>query len=135
MLFQQSALYKNLADQADAAQTPKPQLRRLLATRFDLSDFDNANLERLALAYHGEIEPVHQQVLTVIRQFHAKFPSGVVGKGIDASPPPELAGLQQQGDAVTLRYRDLLRSSMREEDFQKLHAKVRATFGSPLSGN
>jgi len=38
--------------------------------------------------------------------------------------------LQQQEDTIALRYRDLLRTSMREEEFQKLRAKVRKTFGN-----
>jgi hypothetical protein len=49
-LFVRAALYKKLADEAEAAQSPKPQLRRILPARFGLSDADAASLERLALA-------------------------------------------------------------------------------------
>lgn len=133
ILFRRAVLYKNLADQADAAHSPKPYLRRILANRFALNDFDSSTLERLSLAYQREIDPLHDQALAVMRQFHARFPLAIVGPGVDASPPPELSLLQNQQDLVVLRYRDLLRSSMREEDFQKLHARIQADFGRPLS--
>lgn len=128
-LFRRDLLLNQLADDADNAHDPKPFLRKVLANRFDLSGADNATLDRLSIAYQREIDPIHAQVLVIIGQFRARFPFGVIPKGADASPPPELAQLQQQEDAVALRYRDLLRTSMREEGFQKLHAKVRQDFG------
>jgi hypothetical protein len=101
-----------------------------LAHRFDLSEAERANLDRLSIAYQHEIDPIHARALVVIGQLHARFPSGIIPQGADASPPPELAQLQQQEDTIALRYRDLLRTSMREEEFQKLRAKVRKTFGN-----
>jgi hypothetical protein len=129
-LFRQVLLYKKLADEADKSPTPKPYLRHILADRLGLSDDNNTSLDRLAVAYQGEIDPIHKQVLATIASFHARFPLGVVPHGADTSPPPELATLQQQEDAVTLRYRDLLRNSMSEDDFQKFHTKVLASFGN-----
>jgi hypothetical protein len=128
-LFRRDLLVHRLADEADAAHDPKPYLRKVLAYRFNLSENDNASLDRLSIAYQREIDPIHAQTLVIIGQFHARFPSGVIPRGADASPPPELAQLQQQEDAVALRYRDLLRTSMHEEEFQQFHAKVRKTFG------
>ena len=128
-LFRQAVLYKKLADEAD--KSPKPELRRILATRYGFSDPDNATLQRLALAYQAEIAPINQQVIAAIGKLHARFPSGTILRGADTSPPPELFDLRNQEDAVTLRYRDLLRTSMREEDFQKVHAKIIAGFGMP----
>jgi hypothetical protein len=134
ILFRRTLLYKKLADEADAAHTPKPQLRNILPNRFDLDKADSASLERLSLAYQVEIDPIHAQVVAAIAKFHARFSSGIAQKGADdTSPPPELAQLQQEEDAVTLRYRDLLHNSMREEDFQKVQAKVRDAFGKPLA--
>jgi len=132
-LFRRAVLYKKLADEADASHTPKPQLRRILATRYGLNDSDSATLLRLALAYQAEIAPIHQQITDAVRTFQARFPSGIIPRGADSSPPPELRKLQDQEDAVTLRYRDLLRTSMREEDFQKANAKIRENFGKPLA--
>ena len=77
-LFRQTVLYKKLADEADATPSPKPQLRRILATRYGFSDSDSATLLRLALAYQAEIAPIHQQVQALIRQDQARFPSGII---------------------------------------------------------
>jgi hypothetical protein len=124
-------LYKKLADQADTTATPKPQLRRILAARYGFSDADSATLLRLAFVYLAEITPLHQQALAVLKKDHARFPSGNIPRGADTTPQPELKDLQKQEDAVTLRYRDLLRTSMREEDYQKVHAKIVAKFNTP----
>jgi hypothetical protein len=131
-LFRQSMTYEKLADEAEASHDPKPYFRRLLAARFQLSDDDNANLKRLSLAYQGEIDPIHTRVVEIITRFHARFPTGVIGPGEDPNPPTELKILEQQEDAVTLQYRDLLRNSMKEEAFKKLHATILESFGKPL---
>jgi hypothetical protein len=98
--FQRTLLYKRLADEAESAQKPKPYLRRILANRFALSDDDSASLQRMAIAYQAAIKPVHEQLMAVVKQYRARFPFGVVPPGADATPPPELAELQQQEDAV-----------------------------------
>jgi len=127
-LFRQAVLYKELADQAETTPSPKPQLRRILAARYGFSDTDNATLLRLALAYQSEVAVIHQQVLTIFKKDQARFPLGIIPKGADTSPPSELKYLQNQEDALTLHYRDLLRTSMREEDFEKTHTKIIANF-------
>ncbi len=132
ILFQRTLLYKRLADEAESAQKPKPYLRRILANRFALSDDDSASLEKMAIAYQAAIKPVHEQLMAVVQQYRARFPFGMVPPGTNATPPPELAELQQQEDAVTLLYRDLLHNSMREENFQKLNSKVTTDFGGHL---
>jgi hypothetical protein len=129
VLFRQAALYQKLADEAEASDKPKPYLRHILATRFELSDDDNATLNRLSISYQKETDPIQKQVVEVVQRFHARFPSGIIEPGMDDAPPSELAVLERQEDVVTFRYRDLLRNSMREEAFQKFHAKILEQFG------
>jgi len=131
-LFRRALSYKKLADEADLAHTPKPHLRHVLATRYALSDDDSASLEKMAIAYQVAIKPIHDRTLEVVKQYRARFPFGVIQAGMDATPPPELAELQKQDDAVTLLYRDLLHNSMREENFQKLNTRIAADFGGRL---
>ncbi len=131
-LFRQALAYKKLADDAEASPDSKLHFNQLLATRYRLNEDDNASLQRLAIAYQGEIDPIHKQVLEVIKKFHARIPDRVIQPGTDMSPPPELASLQQQEDAVTLRYRDLLRNSMREEVYQTFHARLLKDFGKVM---
>jgi hypothetical protein len=133
VLFRQAVLYKKLADEADKSPKPKPELRRILAARYGFDDAGSASLNRLAVAYQAEIAPIHQQVTAAIRKFQARFPSGTIPLGADTSPPPELGDLQNQEDAITLRYRDLLRTSMREEDYQKVHTKIVAKFSKAIA--
>jgi len=75
-----------------------------------------------------QLQVIHQQVLTIFKKDQARFPLGIIPKGADTSPPSELKYLQNQEDALTLHYRDLLRTSMREEDFEKTHTKIIANF-------
>jgi hypothetical protein len=128
-LFRQAIAYQKLADEAEASPAPKPFLRHLMALRFELSNDDAESLNRLSVAYQAEIDPIQKQVVEVIKRFHARFPSGVIQPGMDASPPTDLTALERQEDTVTLRYRDLLRNSMREDTFQKFHASLLETFG------
>ncbi len=99
------------------------------ATWLGLNAFDRASLLRLAQAYQAEIDPIHQQVVKRIHDFHARFPNGRIPAGVDHSPPPELGDLQKQEDAVTLRYRYLLQNSMRPGDFQTTDRKVLSSLG------
>jgi hypothetical protein len=132
ILFQQTLLYKKLADEADAAHQPKPHLRHVLENRYALSADDNASLERMAIAYQVALKPLLEQRLAIVKKYRARFPFGVVAPGADITPPPELAELQQQEDAVTILYRDLLHNSMREENFKKMNSGVTTDFGQPL---
>ncbi|HTC73991.1 MAG TPA: hypothetical protein VK684_00355 [Edaphobacter sp.] len=132
VLFRQAALYQKLADEAEVSDKPKPYLRHILAARFQLSDDDNTTLNRLSISYQKEIDPIQKQVVELVQRFRARFPSGIIGPGMDTTPPSELAVLERQEDAVTFRYRDLLRNSMREDAFQKFHAKILEQFGKRL---
>ncbi len=132
ILFRQALQYKALSDKANPSQDPKPDLNHLLAARFGLSEDDNATLERLSVAYQGEIDPIHKQIVEVIQRFHARFPDKTIRAETDASAPPELSSLQTQEDRVTLRYRDLLRNSMREDAYQAFHARLLQKFGKSL---
>jgi hypothetical protein len=58
-----------------------------------------------------------------------------VRPGMDTSSPPELGSLQMQEDKVTLRYRDLLRNSMREDAYQSFHTRLLQEFGKTIKLN
>jgi hypothetical protein len=132
ILFRQALEYKRLADKAGASEEPKPDFNHLLANRFGLNEDDNASLQRLSVAYQSEIDPIHKQIVEVIQRFHARFPDMTIRPGIDASAPPQLGSLQMEEDRVTLRYRDLLRNSMREDAYQAFHARLLQKFGKSL---
>jgi hypothetical protein len=137
-LFRQAVFYKKLAEEASASQGSKPDqpdFKHLLAARFGLNEDDNATLERLSIAYQSEVDPIHKQIVQVIKTFHARFPDMTVRPGMDTSSPPELGSLQMQEDKVTLRYRDLLRNSMREDAYQSFHTRLLQEFGKTIKLN
>ncbi len=131
-LFRQAILYRRLATTTASSQNLKPDFGHILARRFRLNEDDNASLERLALAYQGEVDPLQKRIVQVIKSFQSRFPDGVVRPGISNDVPPELIELQQEQDTATLRYRDLLRNSMREDAYQVFHAELITTFGRSL---
>ena len=132
-LFNRDLAYANLADQAQAAHQPKPHLRRILANRFSFSPEDAASLDRLSIEYGKELASLHATALPIFRAFYARFPGGVIRPGTDKNFPSELTQLQLQDDALVLRYRDLLRNSMREADFQETHDLIMADFASGVA--
>jgi hypothetical protein len=129
-LFEFDLQLNQMADDAEAVHKPKPHLRKILARKFEISDFDSANLDRFSQAYKQDITPIEAQKDTLIAQFRARFPSRKIPVGADISPPAGLADLQKQENSIILYYRDQLRNSMREADFQILQTKVRQAFGS-----
>jgi hypothetical protein len=132
VLFRRVDLFEKMAKAADQAGQPKPHLRRNIATRFHLSPGDSETLLRFANAWTAETAEINAQGATAVVNFHKRFPGGVARKGMDTSPPPELGAIQVHMDSVTLRYRDLLRTSMSETEFQRVQSQVRETFGGTL---
>jgi hypothetical protein len=132
VLFRRVDTFEKMAKLADQAGQQKPHLRRNISVRFHLSPGDSETLLRFATAWTADTTAIHTQGTQVIANFHKGFPGGVVRKGMDTSPPAQLGVLQAQLDSVTLRYRDLLRTSMQESEFQRVQLQVRETFGGVL---
>jgi hypothetical protein len=132
LLFRQSLTYKRLADEADAAGAPKPHFRRILANRLQLSEADAASLLRLSLAYQAELDPIQNKIDALKAAFLAKYSLGVKAPWQDARPPEELGDLLNQGNAIALRYRDLLQNDLTPNGFQNLVTRVHVTFGQTL---
>jgi hypothetical protein len=130
LLFRQSITYNRLADEADAAGDPKPYFRRLMPNRFKLDDYDSASLLRLSLAYQVEIAPVRKQIDAAKDAFLAKFPFGFRYPGMDMTQPAEIGELQDRENAITIRYRDLLRNELSSEVFQKVDKVMHETYAN-----
>ncbi len=128
-LFRRVLLYSRLADEADVVHAPKPHLRNITSTRFNLTSEGAFCLNQYALSYEREAIRVHAQVLQATSNFHHKFAHGSIPSGTDATPPAELAILQAADDELITRHRDLLRNCMQEAEFVQLHQKVLAAFG------
>jgi hypothetical protein len=133
MLFRRVADYKKMSDDAEVAHRDKTYLRRILPDRLKLSADDATRLERISIDCQKDIEPLEEEALVVMEKFSSRFPRGMVAAGMDISPPPELAILEELEDSVVLRHRDLLKGEMRAEDYQQTDHEVRRMFGGGFS--
>ncbi len=134
VFFRRAVLYDKMAAAADLAGTPKPHLRRNIATEFSLSDEDAVTVLRIAKQWSEETAPVQQRVTEVVKLFRTRFPNGHAPRGADLTPPAELGELDLQLTALNLRHRDLLHNSMRETDFGRLREQVRGGAKSGPNG-
>jgi hypothetical protein len=132
IFFRRVVTYEKLAAQADKTPLPKPYLRRLVAQRFGLGEFDAASVLKLSVQYENDVLAIHQQRIRAHQRFKTAPFYGSVKPGTDISPTPELTDLANRQDTLTLQYRDLLRNDMNEQDFQKLNVQVRTLFGGGL---
>lgn len=129
VLFRRAVTYQRMAQAATSPDKPEAQLNKVLPNRLQLSGPDAASLQRIASAWSAEMMPVRAQIVATVKEFRKSLPNGSAGAGVDATPPAALGELQQNQDAITLRYRDLLRNAMRTEDFSRVHGQVRTLFG------
>ncbi|MGH9769288.1 MAG: hypothetical protein ACREAB_17830 [Blastocatellia bacterium] len=69
----------------------------------------------------------------IIINFRSKFPNGRVPKGTKLPPPPpELAGLQQERNAIILKARDNLLASLGESGTNKVKNYIAANIASNI---
>lgn len=130
ILFRRIAIYDKLANDADAANSPKPHLRRIVAIRLGLVGHDADILHSLASDYATEVYPIDRNVSDVVRHFHSQFPGNRIVPGIDIGSPPDLASLQLQRDIVARRYRDLLSQALNANTFKRVDSKILDDFGT-----
>ena len=107
-----------------------PRLSTIQAARYGMNDAESIALLSMAQSYKTELLPIRAEVTSVLAAFHATLANSATFKDADHTPPSRLTELQQQEDALTLRYRDRLRNSMREERFQAFHKALMAKFGA-----
>lgn len=132
-IFRRVLTYQKKADAEELVGGGKSHYRSIVARRLELSDFDDASLRRISLDYEKQSAPLQKQISDQIKQFRAKSVEGV-RSGMDMSPPPALAELEIQEDAVVLLHRDLLRNAMRPDDYKRMQENVNRLFGSsPLA--
>lgn len=90
----------------------------------NLSEYHARALDTIATQYLSEVQVVDARARQVIESYRAQYPGGKVPKGETPAPPPsELKQLREQRDAITLRYRDSLRSTFGEDEFTNFNTK------------
>ena len=94
-----------------------------------LDEPETALLERLTRSYKEEIRPLHLRALALNQQLKQTS-----SEKLQFTPqiPIEINQIQDQEDAVALRYRDLFRNGLAERRFQEIHAQVLRQFKAKL---
>lgn len=131
MVFRQVDAYKEMADKAKAAHENKEYLRKVIPGLIEVRDADAPNFERLSVGCAKELRALQAKVVRAIDRLHAQRLAPGYKK--ESGPPPELVALQAEEDSVVLRYRDTLRNTMDEAEFQNIQLQVRTRFGKAFA--
>ncbi|HWZ53063.1 MAG TPA: hypothetical protein VNW54_16530 [Granulicella sp.] len=128
IFFRRENSYLRIARSAASPDKPDANLAYVIPKQFQLDAADLASVEQVASDWERDTKILRSEFVNVVAQFHSSFPNGRLRPGVDTIPPPDLADLRAEMDAVTLKYRDELRNAMRESDFQRLQMNVLKAF-------
>lgn len=123
-------LFRHLANIQD-----KPGILREYQGKTGLKDDRFNELVQMAVEHEREVSFIDKQAKVMIDIFHAQYPPGKMPPGMAPPPPPkELLDLQDQRDAVSLRYRDRLKSRMGDEAYTQFKQFIDAEFTPKPTG-
>jgi len=123
-LFRYVGKLKKEADELEGKGQDATSYRTHFKRAANLSEYHARTLDNIATQYLSEVQVVDARARQVIESYRAQYPGGKVPKGETPAPPPsELKQLREQRDAVTLRYRDSLRSTFGEDEFNNFNSE------------
>ena len=121
-LFRYVAKLKKQAEELEAHGKDASSYRTHFKRAANLSEYHARALDDIATQYLSEVQAVDTRARQVIESYRAQYPNGKVPHGEHPAPPPtELKQLREERDATTLRYRDSLRSTFGDEEFNNFH--------------
>jgi hypothetical protein len=117
-LFRYVGKLKKQAEELEAHGKDATSYRTHFKRAANLSEYYARTLDDIARQYLTEVQVVDARARQLIESYRAQYPNGRVPQGQTPAPPPsELKELREQRDAITLRYRDSLRSTFGEVEF------------------
>src|SRR5689334_18696472 len=123
-LFRYVGKLKKEADELAGKGQDATSYRTHFKRSANLSEYHARTLDNIATQYLSEVQVVDARARQVIESYRAQYPGGKVPKGETPAPPPsELKQLREQRDAITLRYRDSLRSTFGEDEFNNFNGE------------
>ncbi len=123
-------LFRHLANIQD-----KSGILREYQGKTGVTDDRFSELIQMAVEHEREVSFIDKQAKVLIDIFHAQYPPGKMPPGTAPPPPPkELLDLQDQRDAVSLRYRDRLKSRMGDEAYGQFKQFMDAEFTPKPTG-
>ena len=122
-LFRYVGKLKKEAEELEGRGRDATSYRTHFKRAANLSEYHARTLDNIATQYLSEVQVVDARARQVIESYRAQYPGGKVPKGETPAPPPgELKQLREQRDAITLRYRDSLRSTFGEDEFANFNS-------------
>ena len=123
-LFRYVGKLKEEAEELEGRGKDATSYRTHFKRAANLSEYHAEALDNIATQYLSEVQVVDARARQVIESYRAQYPGGKVPKGETPAPPPsELKQLREQRDAITLRYRDSLRSTFGEDEYTNFNSK------------
>ena len=123
-LFRYVANLKKQAEELEGQGKDATSYRTHFKRAANLSEYHARALDNIATQYISEVQVVDTRARQVIESYRAQYPNGKVPERETPAPPPaELKQLREQRDAITLRYRDGLRSTFGEDEFNDFNSK------------
>ena len=123
-LFRYVGKFKKQAEELEGRGKDATSYRTHFKRGANLSEYHARALDNIATQYLSEVQVVDTRARQVIESYRAQYPGGKVPKGETPAPPPsELKQLREQRDAITLRYRDSLRSTFGEDEFTNFNSE------------
>src|SRR5215218_5685782 len=123
-LFRYVGKLKKEADELEGKGKEAASYRTHFKRAANLSEYHARALDNIATQYLSEVQVVDARARQVIESYRAQYPGGKVPKGETPAPPPsELKQLRAQRDAITLRYRDSLRSTFGDDEFNNFNGE------------
>ena len=121
-LFRYVGKLKKQAEELEGRGKDATSYRTHFKRAANLSEYHARALDDIATQYLSEVQAVDTRARLVIESYRAQYPNGKVPHGEHPAPPPtELKQLREERDAITLRYRDSLRSTFGDEEFNNFH--------------
>lgn len=122
-LFRYVGKLKKEAEELEGRGKDATSYRTHFKRAANLSEYHARALDDIATQYLSEVQAVDTRARLVIESYRAQYPNGKVPHGEHPAPPPtELKQLREERDAITLRYRDSLRSTFGDEEFNNFHS-------------
>jgi len=109
---------------------PDGRLSALLQEEFGINAKQAERLKQVALLCLEEVGQQDGRAETVIAQRKARYPGGIIRRGQEPPPSPELAAMQLERNAMFLRARASMQGLFSPESFERFDYKVKSRLDS-----
>lgn len=97
----------------------------------NLTQEEDELLKKISFEYLIAIQPVDNQAVQLLDDLRSQFPDGMVPEGQEVPPPPPaLAALQDQRNAIALSHRDQLMQAFGTKRFSDFNEFVQGDFAA-----